>query len=372
MVRDINRRILVCFGTRPEAIKMAPVIHAFQQRGLSFKVCVTAQHRDLLDQVLEFFEIDPDFDLNLMEPNQSLNRLSARILLTVDELLEREKPDVVLVHGDTSTSAIVALAAFHRQITVGHVEAGLRTFNKAAPFPEEMNRQVTGRIADLHFAPTAMASENLRRESISDNQIFVTGNTVVDALQWAVEKISSASGNNEIKDLEQQLDSKKKMVLVTGHRRENFGKGFERILAALQQIARREDVEIIYPVHPNPNIRDTVTELLQNNKNIFLVPPVSYPTMVWLMQKTSLIISDSGGIQEEAPTFKKQVLVTREVSERMEGINSGFSLLVGTDTEKIVTEANKALDNPPLLSAKDNPYGDGKASERIVEVLMGL
>lgn len=372
MMGGINKRILVCFGTRPEAIKMAPVIHNLQQRGLFFKVCVTAQHRELLDQVLEFFEINPDFDLNIMEPNQSLNGLSARILLNVDELLEREKPDVVLVHGDTSTSAIVALAAFHREIPVGHVEAGLRTFNKAAPFPEEINRQITGRIADLHFAPTAIARENLQRENIPDSQIFVTGNTVVDALQWAVEKISPASGNKEICHLEQQLDPKKKMVLVTGHRRENFGKGFERILAALQQLAGRDDVEIVYPVHPNPNVRDTVTELLQNHKNIFLVPPVSYPTMIWLMQKTSLIISDSGGIQEEAPAFKKQVLVTREVSERMEGVNSGFSRLVGTNTERIFTEAKNALDNPPLLSGKDNPYGDGKASERIVDALLGL
>ena len=364
-------KIIACFGTRPEAIKMAPVIHAFQQRGFPFKVCVTAQHREMLDQVLDFFEINPDFDLNLMEPNQSLNRLSARILLSVDELLEREKPDVVLVHGDTSTSAIVALAAFHRQITVGHVEAGLRTFNKAAPFPEEINRQVTGRIADLHFAPTAIARDNLLRENIPDKQIFVTGNTVVDALQWAVEKISYAPGN-EIKDLEQQLNPKKKMVLVTGHRRENFGKGFKQIVVALQQIAGRDDVEIVYPVHPNPNVRNTAAELLQSNKNIFLVPPVSYPTMIWLMQKTSLIISDSGGIQEEAPTFKKRVLVTREVSERMEGVDAGFSILVGTNTDRIVSEANSALDNPPHLAGKTNPFGDGKASERIADVLLGL
>ena len=365
-------RILVCFGTRPEAIKMAPVIHQLKRKGLSYKTCVTAQHREMLDQVLDFFEIIPDFDLDLMEPDQSLNRLSARILSTIDEVLERERPDIVLVHGDTSTSAIVALAAFHRQIKVGHVEAGLRTFNKAAPFPEEMNRQVTGRIADFHFAPTALAKSNLLQENIREDQIYLTGNTVVDALQWAADKTSSAPKPREIKDIEKQLDPKKKLILFTGHRRENFGRGFESIFKALRQIAQREDVEILYPVHPNPNLKSSVLQLLQPEKNIILISPVSYPAMVWLMKRASLIISDSGGMQEEAPTFNKQVLVTRELSERMEGVEAGFSVLVGTDTEKIVSEANKALDNPPGLSGLQNPFGDGKASERIIDALLGL
>ncbi|MCC8358528.1 non-hydrolyzing UDP-N-acetylglucosamine 2-epimerase [Salinimicrobium sediminilitoris] len=365
-------KFLVCFGTRPEAIKMAPVIYQLKQRGLSFKICVTAQHREMLDQVIDFFEIKPDFDLNLMEPNQSLNRLSARILTTMDEVLEQEKPDVVLVHGDTSTSAMVALAAFHRQIKVGHVEAGLRTFNKAAPFPEEMNRQLTGRITDFHFAPTALAKNNLLKENIRGNQIYLTGNTVVDAIKWAADKTSFASGTKEINDLDEQLDPKKKLILFTGHRRENFGRGFESIFKALRKIGEREDVEILYPVHPNPNLKSSVTQFLKDDKNILLVPPLSYPAMVWLIKKAGLIISDSGGMQEEAPAFKKQVLVTRELSERMEGVQAGFSILVGTDTERIVSEANKALDNPADLSGIENPFGDGKASERIIDALMGL
>lgn len=350
---------------------MAPVIYELQKKEISFKVCVTAQHREMLDQVLSFFGIKPDFDLDLMEPNQSLNHLSARILLEIDKLLELEKPDVVLVHGDTTTSTIVALAAFYKKISVGHVEAGLRTFDKAAPFPEEMNRQLTGRIANFHFAPTALAKENLLSENIPEKTIFITGNTVVDALLLAAEKTSSDAINKEIKKLEQQLNPQKKLILFTGHRRENFGDGFRHIFKALQQIARRRDVEILYPIHPNPNLKSSVVQL-QVEENIILVPPVSYPAMVWLMKKASLIISDSGGMQEEAPTFKKQVLVTRELSERMEGVTSGFSILVGTSTERIVSETNKALDNPPDLSDLKNPFGDGKASERIVKVLIDL
>ncbi len=348
---------------------MAPVIHELKRQKLDFKVCVTAQHRKMLDQVLDFFEIVPDHDLDLMQPNQTLNELSSKILKGIDGVLEEEHPDVVLVQGDTTSAMIVSLAAFHRRIKVGHIEAGLRTYNKAAPFPEEVNRQLTARIADWHFAPTDRASANLLKEQIPKEHIFITGNTVVDALEWAIAKMESEPLIKEIQKIKALLNPNKKIILVTGHRRENFGEGLIHICEALLELSGRNDVELIYPVHLNPNVSGPVKELLDKQKNIHLIAPVSYPTMLWLMQTCSLIISDSGGIQEEAPTFKKPVLVTREVSERMEGVEAGFSFLVGTNTNKIVEEAIRILDNAPDFSGIKNPYGDGTTASKIVEIL---
>ncbi|MHA6279856.1 non-hydrolyzing UDP-N-acetylglucosamine 2-epimerase [Salinimicrobium sp. CAU 1759] len=362
-------KILLCFGTRPEAIKMAPIAHELKKRDISHNICVTAQHREMLDQVLIFFELEPKYDLDLMLPEQSLNLLSSRIFSAIDKVFDKEDPEMVLVHGDTTTSSIIAMAAFHRGIKVGHVEAGLRTYNKKAPFPEEINRQLTARIADLHFAPTEKSKSNLLKEQIPEEQIYQTGNTVVDALQWGHQKISAIPLQEEGGNVKRQLDPQKKVILVTGHRRESFGKGLEDICRALLLLAEREDVEIIYPVHLNPKVRKPVYDLLKKNSNIHLIDPVAYPTMLWLMQESTFIISDSGGIQEEAPAFKKPVLVTREVSERMEGVEAGFSILVGTDTAKIVAEAVRLIENSPDLNQLDNPYGDGKAAERIVDVL---
>lgn len=362
-------KILVCFGTRPEAIKMAPIIYELKKLKLDYKVCVTAQHREMLDQILDFFEIEPCYDLDLMRANQSLNELSAKILKEIDQVLKREQPDVVLVQGDTTSATMISLAAFHRGIKVAHIEAGLRTYKKNAPFPEEVNRQLTARIADWHFAPTAKANSNLIKEQIPKENIYLTGNTVVDSLEWAIAKMESEPLTGEILKIKALLNPNKKLILVTGHRRENFGEGLSNICEALLELSNRIDVEMIYPVHLNPNVTVPVQELLGNQKNIHLIPPVSYPTMLWLMGQSSLIISDSGGIQEEAPTFKKPVLVTREVSERMEGVEVGFSFLVGTDKNKIVEESIRLLDNPPDFSGIDNPYGNGKAAIRIVEIL---
>lgn len=362
-------KILLCFGTRPEAIKMAAVIRELKKRKHPYKVCVTGQHREMLHQVLDFFEIVPDYDLDLMQSNQSLNELSAYIIKEIDLVFEKEQPDIVLVQGDTTSAAMVSLAAFHRRIKVGHIEAGLRTYNKAAPFPEEINRQLIGRIVDWHFAPTAKAYSNLLSEKIPKEQICITGNTVVDALEWAIEKIESEPLSEEILKIKALLNPNKKLILVTGHRRENFGKGLINICEALLELSGKEDVEIIYPVHLNPNVTGPVKKLLGQQKNIHLIEPVSYPSMLWLMQSCSLIISDSGGLQEEAPTFKKPVLVTREVSERMEGVEAGFSFLVGTNKNKILDKAIRILDNLPNFSGIDNPYGDGKAAIRIVETL---
>jgi len=362
-------KILVCFGTRPEAIKMAPVIHELKKQKLDFKVCVTAQHREMLDQVLDFFEIKPDYDLDLMQPNQSLNQLSANILTEMDLVFEKEKPGLVLIQGDTTSAALVALAAFHHRIKVGHIEAGLRTYNKAAPFPEEVNRQLTARIVDWHFAPTARANSNLLKEHIPKDHIYITGNTVVDALQWAIKKMESEPLSEEIKKIKALLNPNKKMILVTGHRRENFGEGLIHICEALLELSEREDVELIYPVHLNPNVTGPVQKLLSHKRNIHLIAPVDYPTMLWLIRECNIIISDSGGIQEEAPTFKKPVLVTREVSERMEGVEAGFSFLVGTDKDKILAESVRLLNHPPDFSGIENPYGDGTAAFKIVEFL---
>lgn len=365
-----NLNALICFGTRPEAIKMAPVIMELRQQQVSFKVCVTAQHREMLDQVLKFFQIKPDYDLDIMRENQTLNNLSSKIFTGIDEVIVKEKPDVVLVQGDTTSATMVALAAFHRGVKVGHIEAGLRTFNKLSPFPEEINRQIIARIADFHFAPTNKAREHLLEERIMEERIFITGNTVVDAVQWARVQISTLRESEEIKKIKDLIQPNKKLILVTLHRRENFGKGLLQICEALKILATRNDVEIVYPVHPNPNVSKPVFELLSLEKNIHLLQPVSYPTMLWLESGSDLIISDSGGIQEEAPAFKKPVLVTRDYSERMEGVDAGFCTLTGTQKEIIIREAVNILNNPPDLSSIENPYGDGMAGKKIVEILM--
>jgi UDP-N-acetylglucosamine 2-epimerase (non-hydrolysing) len=362
--------ILLSFGTRPEAIKMAPLYHQLIKNNLfDVKLCVTAQHRSMLDQVLDFFEITPDYDLDLMKENQTLNALSSEILNKIDAVLVSEKPDIVLVHGDTTTSSMVALAAFHRNIKVGHVEAGLRTYDKSAPFPEEINRQITGRIADYHFAPTLLSKQNLLKECVFEDKILITGNTVVDALLWAKQKLTSGYLNKQLVDL--KSFENKKFILVTGHRRESFGKGFSNFCEALLEIANQNEIDIIFPVHLNPNVRKPVCKILEKNKYIHLLEPVEYPLMVWFLEKCSFIISDSGGIQEEAPTFNKHILVTREVSERQEGLEEGFSTLVGTDKKNIIEKANYLLKNGFHSSAK-NPYGDGKACEKIVEYLTQL
>jgi UDP-N-acetylglucosamine 2-epimerase (non-hydrolysing) len=369
-------KILLCFGTRPEAIKMAPLFHEFCKHEFDVKVCVTAQHREMLDQVLNFFDIIPDYDLDLMQTNQTLNSLSANILREIDAVLLKEKPDLVLVHGDTTTSSMVSLAAFHMGIKVGHIEAGLRTYNKQAPFPEEINRQITSRIADIHFTPTLEATQNLLNEGIPKNTIIETGNTVIDALFWTINKIEKENHlrqgtfRTEIRELKRRIPAIRKIVLVTGHRRENFGEGIKNLCEALLAIAERDDVTIVYPVHLNPNVKDVVYELLLNKENIHLIAPVSYPAFVWLMQQSFLIVSDSGGIQEEAPSLGKPVLVTRTISERPEGVAAGFSTLVGTDKNKIITTIQDVLDNFIGFENQTNPYGNGNASQQIVDYLL--
>jgi UDP-N-acetylglucosamine 2-epimerase (non-hydrolysing) len=365
-------KIIICFGTRPEAIKMAPFVKACAENNtIETLVCVTAQHREMLDQVLHFFEIEPDIDLDLMEANQTLNQLSARIIAGMDMVLTKAQPDWVFVHGDTTTSTMVALSAFHLGIKVGHVEAGLRTYNKHSPFPEEINRQITGRIADAHFAPTKKAAEYLLNEGVDKDKIIITGNTVVDALKWGLE-ITKANPQKQLNKILRQIDFNKKIVLVTGHRRENFGQGFINVCEALVKIAERKDTVIIYPVHLNPYIKNIVDAKLANKQNIYLLPPVSYPVMLGLMDACNLIISDSGGIQEEAPSLGKMVLVTRSTSERKEGIEEGYAELVGTDEVKIIERADYYLDNPKQLDKKLNPYGSGNAAGKIVDYLQSL
>lgn len=364
-------KILLCFGTRPEAIKMAPLFHELRKSKFDVKVCVTAQHREMLDQVLDFFVITPDYDLDLMQSNQSLNSLSANILMKIDTVLLKEKPDLVLVHGDTTTSSMVSLAAFHLGIKVGHVEAGLRTYNKQSPFPEEINRQLVSRIAYIHFTPTLRATQNLLEEGIDRKSIVQVGNTVVDALFWTLTKIDDNSyANNEIILLKKNIPFDRKVILVTGHRRESFGDGFKNLCEALLTVSERKDVIIVYPVHLNPNVRGTVYELLSNRDNIYLTDPVSYPAFVWLMKQSYLIVTDSGGIQEEAPSLAKRVLITRKDSERPEGIDAGFSILVGTDKEKIITAVNATLDNSKGFENIINPYGNGDSSNKIVSYLL--
>ena len=369
------KKILLVFGTRPEAIKMAPLVKELKKhKEFEVQVCVTAQHRQMLDQVLEFFDIVPDYDLDLMKPNQTLNGVWADILMGFKPIVEGWKPDYVLVHGDTATSTAAALTAFFAGCKVGHVEAGLRTYNKWSPFPEEMNRQITGRLTDIHFAPTPASEQNLLGEGVAPDSIFVTGNTVIDALQWSVGLVNAEGYHNpEIEEFKQILDPSKDLVLVTGHRRENFGQGFVDICHALKTIARRRpNTQIVYPVHLNPNVQQPVNEILSGVENIHLIAPLSYPSFVWAMDKSKIIITDSGGVQEEAPSLGKPVLVMRDTTERPEAVEAGTVVLVGTDREKIVREALDLLDNNERysrMSRIENPYGDGRACRRIAEFL---
>lgn len=367
------KKILIVFGTRPEAIKMAPLVKEFQKYVKAFdtKVCVTAQHREMLDQVLSFFEIKPDYDLNLMKPNQTLYQLTADVITGMKEILEEFKPDYVLVHGDTTTSSAAALASFYAGSKVCHIEAGLRTFNKNSPFPEEMNRQITGRLADLHFAPTLLSKQNLMREGISEDIIHVVGNSVIDALLWAREKLKIYE-DNEIFTLSKLVDLNKKIILVTGHRRENFGDGFLNICKAIREIADNNDVQIIYPVHLNPQVQKPVYDLLSNHPNILLISPLSYPAFVWLMDKSYLLLTDSGGVQEEAPSLGKPVLVMRDNTERPEAVEAGTVILVGTNPFEIIKYANLLLSDDIVyekMSKAHNPYGDGLTSSKCFEIL---
>jgi UDP-N-acetylglucosamine 2-epimerase (non-hydrolysing) len=370
------KKNLIIFGTRPEAIKMAPLVKEFQKYSqFDTRVCVTAQHREMLDQVLDFFEIIPDFDLDLMKPNQNLYFLTSEIILGLKPILEEFQPDYVYVHGDTTTTMAASIAAFYAGANVCHVEAGLRTHNKLSPFPEEINRQVTGRIADFHFAPTIQSKYNLVLENVSEDCIIVTGNTVIDALLESSTKVNVIE-DYEIDKLKTIVDNSKKLILVTGHRRENHGQGFINICEALKNIAiNNSDVQIIYPVHLNPNVKEPVYKILGNIDSIHLIDPLAYPAFVWLMNQSYLIITDSGGVQEEAPSLGKPVLVMRDTTERPEAVDSGTVILVGTDKEKIVNQCNDLLKNSDRyqkMSALHNPYGDGKACERIVQFIISL
>lgn len=368
---------LIIFGTRPEAIKMAPLVRAFQKENNIFdtRVCVTAQHREMLDQVLDFFEITPEYDLDLMKPNQNLYSLTSDIILGLKPILEEFQPDYVFVHGDTTTTMASSIAAFYSGAKICHIEAGLRTHNKLSPFPEEINRQVTGRIADYHFAPTEQSKKNLLRENVSESSILITGNTVIDALLESSKRVSSIE-NLEIENLKSIVDLSKKIILVTGHRRENHGQGFITICEALKAIAiSNPDVQIIYPVHLNPNVMKPVYEILSGIDNILLIEPLAYPAFVWLMNQSYLIITDSGGVQEEAPSLGKPVLVMRDTTERPEAVSAGTVILVGTDKEKIIFECSTLLNNNERysqMSALHNPYGDGKACEKIVTHIKSL
>jgi len=381
------KKILTIFGTRPEAIKMAPVIKELEKHPDRFEclVCVTAQQRQMLDQVLELFEITPDYDLDLMQHAQDLFDTTANVLQGLKPVIEDVSPDIVLVHGDTTTTMASSLAAFYCKVPVGHVEAGLRTSNKYAPYPEEINRRVTGVITDIHFAPTARAKHNLLQEGVPADAIHVTGNTVIDALIMTVDKVKDENLEKLIEaDLVAQFPSlgkifsqitthSSRLILVTGHRRENFGQGFENICKALIEIAERfKDVEIIYPVHLNPNVQEPVHRILADHPHIHLIEPIDYLPFVHLMNRSYLIITDSGGVQEEAPSLGKPVLVMRKTTERPEALEIGTVSLVGTDPESIVSEASRLLANPKAydaMSKAHNPYGNGNASEKIIEVL---
>lgn len=379
---------MLVFGTRPEAIKMAPLVKEFEKYPKHFQttVCVTGQHREMLDQVLEIFEIKPDYDLDIMKQGQDLYDVTARVLMGMREVLKEEKPDVVLVHGDTTTSTAAALAAFYQQIPVGHVEAGLRTHNIYSPWPEEMNRMLTGRIATYHFSPTALSRNNLLQEAVEDKQIVVTGNTVIDALYRIVEKIEQEEELDirlagEMKkagyDVE-RLDGGKRLVLITGHRRENFGEGFINICRAIRTLTEKyQDVDFVYPMHLNPNVRKPIHEVfgedLSNLGNMFFIEPLEYLSFIYLMERSAIVLTDSGGIQEEAPGLGKPVLVMRDTTERPEALEAGTVKLVGTDYAKIVNEVSILLDDKEAyerMSKAVNPYGDGKACSRIVDTLM--
>lgn len=381
------KKILLVFGTRPEAIKMAPLVKKLQQTPEEFQtvVCVTGQHREMLDQVLRLFDITPEYDLNIMKPNQDLYDITSRILLGMRDVLREVQPDIVLVHGDTTTSMAAALAAFYQQIPVGHVEAGLRTGNIYSPWPEEMNRLITGRITTHHFSPTPLAKENLLREHVDEKQIIVTGNTVIDALQMVVKRLAEdkalatevVAKINQMGYDVQRLEGKRRMVLITGHRRENFGEGFLNICHAIKHLAEQyRDVDFVYPMHLNPNVRKPVLEILgEKAENIFLIEPLDYLPFVYMMQHSTLILTDSGGVQEEAPGLGKPVLVMRDTTERPEAVEAGTVLLVGTNREKIEHGVSMLLDDADTyrrMSEAVNPYGDGLACERIADYLTRL
>ena len=383
----MQKKIMLVFGTRPEAIKMAPLVKEFQKYPDKFKtiVCVTGQHREMLDQVLHIFEITPDYDLNIMKQGQDLFDVTSRVLLGMRDVLKEIQPDVVLVHGDTTTSTAAALAAFYQQIPVGHVEAGLRTHNIYSPWPEEMNRQLTGRIATYHFAPTPLSRQNLLEENVKSEQIVVTGNTVIDALYMVVGKIKSDKVlDKELKNVllhsgydVNRLSDGKKMVLITGHRRENFGEGFISMCKAIQALTQKyPDVDFVYPMHLNPNVRKPIHKVfgedLSNLGNMFFIEPLEYLSFVYLMEKSTIVLTDSGGIQEEAPGLGKPVLVMRDTTERPEALEAGTVKLVGTDFNKIVDEVSVLLMDQEYyerMSMAVNPYGDGKACVRIVEIV---
>lgn len=371
----LNKKVLVVFGTRPEAIKMAPVVRALSNDNrFESKVCVTAQHREMLDQVLDLFGITPDYDLNLMKAGQTLAEVTSGILLELTPVLKDFKPDVVLVHGDTATTFSASLAAYYEQIAVGHVEAGLRTGNIYSPWPEEGNRKLTGALTKYHFAPTDTSKENLLKEDYSAESIFITGNTVIDALLMIKQQIEDNTElSSNLAEQFSMLDESKKLILVTGHRRESFGGGFERICEALAQTAKNHpDCQILYPVHLNPNVQEPVNRILKSINNIYLVEPQQYLPFVYLMNRANIILTDSGGIQEEAPSLGKPVLVMRDTTERPEAVDAGTVKLVGTDVVKITTALNELLENDiayKTMSRAHNPYGDGKACQRICDIL---
>lgn len=384
------KKVMLVFGTRPEAIKMAPLVKEFQMHPDQFQtlVCVTGQHREMLDQVLSIFAIEPDFDLNIMKQGQDLYDVTARVLLGLRDVFKEVHPDIVLVHGDTSTSTTAALAAFYQQIPVGHVEAGLRTYDVYSPWPEEMNRQITGRIATYHFAPTSLSRQNLLGEGVKEDRILITGNTVIDALYWVVNKIK---GNRELDaELEHvlkisgydihRLDNGKKLVLITGHRQENFGDGFISMCKAIKALTEKyPEVDFVYPMHLNPNVRKPIHEVfgddLSTLDNMFFIEPLEYLSFVYLMEKATIVLTDSGGIQEEAPGLGKPVLVMRDTTERPEALEAGTVKLVGTDYDKIISEVSMLLDDTEYYEAMSkavNPYGDGLACERIIEKLIKI
>ncbi|MCP3670170.1 MAG: UDP-N-acetylglucosamine 2-epimerase (non-hydrolyzing) [Gammaproteobacteria bacterium] len=375
----MSLKVLVVFGTRPEAIKMAPVVIALMQcEGIEARVCVTAQHREMLDQVLELFGIVPDQDLDLMQPGQDLFDITAKALISLRDVLRQERPDMVLVHGDTTTCFTAALAAFYAGIAIGHVEAGLRTGDLAAPFPEEANRTLTGRLASLHFAPTQGAADNLLREGVAQESIYITGNTVIDALLMVRDKVAGYSAAHWSELLGEQLhgrivDPTRKLILITGHRRENFGQGFIDLCSALRELASRHaDWDLLYPVHLNPNVQQPVYELLAGLPNVHLIDPQEYAPFVWMMDQCDLILTDSGGIQEEGPSLGKPVLVMRDVTERPEAVAAGTVKLVGTNQQAIVSSVEELFFNDALyeeMSEAHNPYGDGKACARVVAIL---
>ncbi|MCF2577337.1 UDP-N-acetylglucosamine 2-epimerase (non-hydrolyzing) [Phocaeicola barnesiae] len=384
------KKIMLVFGTRPEAIKMAPLVKEFQKYNEMFEtfVCVTGQHREMLDQVLNLFEIVPDFDLNIMKKGQDLYDITSKVLLGLRDVLKTVQPDIVLVHGDTTTSTTAALAAFYQQIPVGHIEAGLRTHNIYSPWPEEMNRQITGRIATYNFSPTQLSKNNLLSENVREDHIVVTGNTVIDALYYVVNKIKDDSSleqklYNELKQSGydvNRLSSGKRLVLITGHRRENFGNGFIEMCSAIKTLVKKyPDVDFVYPMHLNPNVRKPIHEVFGENldefQNMFFIEPLEYFNFVYLMEKAAIILTDSGGIQEEAPSLGKPVLVMRDTTERPEALEAGTVKLVGTDFDTIVSSVTELLDNHDAyqkMSQATNPYGDGLACERIVSFIKAL